>query len=82
MAALRRADGTQDAAQAFCEERLAWPAERLNPAPLLLGTDLIAAGHKPGPEFSRLLGQARSAQLDGLVSTKQEALELLGPVGE
>lgn len=77
LAALRRADGADDAAQTFCEARLAWPPERLNPAPLLLGADLIAAGRKPGPEFSRLLQRARVAQLDGLVSTKEQALKLL-----
>ena len=77
LVALRRADGTADAAQAFCEERIDWPAEKLDPPPLVLGADLIAAGRRPGPEFSALLKRARAAQLDGLVSTKEEALNLL-----
>ncbi len=78
LVALRSCEHHQDATQRFCEERLAWPADRLNPPPLLLGADLIAAGQKPGPAFAGLLAQARAAQLDGRISTRDEALELLG----
>src|SRR5690606_37618963 len=35
----------------WCEERLAWPAERLDPPPLLDGRQLKQAWWKPGPEF-------------------------------
>ena len=67
-----------DATDAFCRERLGWPADRLDPAPLLDGADLIAAGEKPGPEFARLLSRVRAAQLDGEVADKAAALQLLG----
>jgi tRNA nucleotidyltransferase/poly(A) polymerase len=67
----------QDPALAFCRERLAWPAERLNPKPLLDGGDLIRHGLPPGPEFSALLEQVRDAQLNGLVATRDEALALV-----
>ena len=33
--------------------------------PELNGDDLVALGHKPGPEFKRWLGQLRAARLDG-----------------
>jgi poly(A) polymerase len=67
----------QDPALAFCRERLAWPAERLNPKPLLDGGDLSRHGLPPGPEFSALLEQVRDAQLNGLVATRDEALALV-----
>jgi poly(A) polymerase len=67
----------QDPALTFCRERLAWPAERLNPKPLLDGADLIRHGLPPGPKFSALLEQVRDAQLNGLVATRDEALALV-----
>jgi tRNA nucleotidyltransferase/poly(A) polymerase len=69
--------GAQNAALAFCRERLAWPAERLNPPPLVDGADLIAHGLTPGPEFSRWLEAARDAQLDGQIGSHKEALALI-----
>jgi tRNA nucleotidyltransferase/poly(A) polymerase len=66
-----------DAALAYCRERLALPAERLNPPPLVDGADLIRHGLTPGPEFSALLEQVRDAQLGGQIATKDEALLLV-----
>ena len=60
----------------FCRERLAWPAERLNPPPLLDGSDLIAHGLAPGPQFALLLEQIRDAQLNGEIHSQAEALAL------
>ena len=45
------------------------------PPPLLTGKDLIAAGYSPGPWFSQVLAAAEDAQLEGRISTKEEALE-------
>ena len=59
----------------FCRERLAWPAVRLNPPPLVNGGDLIAQGVKPGPDFAVLLDGVRDAQLEGLLGSKAEAIE-------
>jgi poly(A) polymerase len=67
----------QDPDLTFCRERLSWPAERLNPKPLLDGGDLIRHGLPPGPKFSALLEQVRDAQLNGLVATRDEALALV-----
>lgn len=69
--------GADDAAVRFCRERLAWPAERLNPAPLVDGGDLIAHGLAPGPQFADLLQRVRDAQLDGEISSRDEALSMV-----
>lgn len=68
--------GPADPALNFCRERLAWPPERLNPAPLIDGSDLIAHGLKPGPQFSALLERIRDAQLNGEIVSRDEALAL------
>lgn len=70
-------DGTSQAAVALCREKLRLPLSSLNPAPLVVGADLIAMQLPPGPEFSKLLRFARTAQLDGVVQTRAEALELI-----
>ncbi len=66
--------GSADSALDFCRERLAWPAERLNPPPLIDGSALIAHGLKPGPHFASLLECVRDAQLNGEIRTRAEAL--------
>jgi poly(A) polymerase len=53
------------------------PAEEIRPTPLITGDDLIAAGYKPGPQFKELLTAVEDAQLDGSISTKEEAMELV-----
>jgi tRNA nucleotidyltransferase/poly(A) polymerase len=66
--------GADEPALTFCRERLAWPAERLDPKPLLDGADLIRHGLPPGPQFSSLLEQVRDAQLNEEIGTQEEAL--------
>jgi poly(A) polymerase len=62
----------------FAKEKFhALPAEQIRPTPLITGDDLIAAGYKPGPQFKELLTAVEDAQLDGSISTKEEALELV-----
>jgi putative nucleotidyltransferase with HDIG domain len=53
------------------------PPEQIRPTPLITGADLIAAGYKPGPMFKELLTAVEDAQLDGSISTKEEALALV-----
>jgi hypothetical protein len=60
----------------YCRERLALPPAELNPPPLVTGADLIALGIPRGKLYARLLEQLRDAQLDGLVTTKDDALAL------
>ena len=50
--------------------------ESLRPERLLTGAGLIAAGYSPGPEFRRVLAEVEDAQLDGLITTPDEALAL------
>jgi putative nucleotidyltransferase with HDIG domain len=52
------------------------PHEELMPARLLNGRDLITAGFEPGPAFAGALEAVETAQLEGHIHTKQEALEL------
>lgn len=51
--------------------------EELLPNPLLTGDDLIAAGYRPGPSFSRILRLAEDAQLESRITTREEALALV-----
>ena len=62
---------------AFVKEKMTeLGAERISPPRLLTGKDLIDAGYRPGPEFSRILHEVEDAQLEGRVQTRDEALEL------
>jgi poly(A) polymerase len=62
----------------FAREKFhALPAEQIRPTPLITGEDLIAAGYQPGPAFKELLTAVEDAQLDGSITTKEEALELV-----
>ena len=47
------------------------------PEPLLNGHDLIAFGYEPGPLFSKILQTVMDAQLEGTVSTRDEAVALV-----
>lgn len=49
--------------------------EPLIPPPLVTGRDLIALGAKPGPDFKKTLTTAQSLQLEGALTTREEALE-------
>jgi tRNA nucleotidyltransferase/poly(A) polymerase len=53
------------------------PPEELRPPRLVNGDDLIAAGYKPGPDFSRMLELAEDAQLEQRIHSKEEGLELV-----
>ncbi len=50
--------------------------QELRPARLINGRDLIKAGFKPGPEFGRALEAVETAQLEGEIHSRQEALAL------
>lgn len=61
----------------YCRTLLAQPRETLDPKPLLSGDDLLEHGVPSGPRYRWLLTRARAAQLDGEISTRQQALELV-----
>jgi poly(A) polymerase len=48
--------------------------EPLIPPPLVTGHDLMALGWKPGPHFGPMLEAVQTAQLEGTLTTKEDAL--------
>ena len=48
--------------------------EPLIPPPLVTGHDLMALGWKPGPHFGPVLEAVQTAQLEGTLTTREEAL--------
>jgi poly(A) polymerase len=62
----------------FAREKFhALPAQQIRPDPLITGSDLIAAGYRPGPKFKELLTAVEDAQLEGSIASKDEALSLV-----
>ena len=53
------------------------PREQVQPARLLTGDDLISLGYQPGPAFSGILREIEDAQLDGQITSREEALEFV-----
>ena len=64
------------------EKRTEFGQEQIAPPPMLTGKDLIAAGYKPGPWFSRVLSAVEDAQLEGRISNKGQALALAASMSE
>ncbi len=56
--------------------------EQLRPENLINGMDLIAAGYQPGPVFKEALAAVETAQLEGDVASKEEALTIARKVLE
>jgi poly(A) polymerase len=52
------------------------PEEAVRPVPLITGRELIAAGYTPGPAFKEVLRAIEDAQLEGSITTQEEALAL------
>jgi len=62
----------------FVRERFSsMPEETVRPQPLITGRELIAAGYKPGAGFREMLRAAEDAQLEGSITTPEEALQLV-----
>jgi putative nucleotidyltransferase with HDIG domain len=53
------------------------PAEEVRPQRVLTGTDLSEMGYIPGPLFGEILRAVEDAQLEGQVTSKVEAVELV-----
>jgi len=53
------------------------PPEQVRPPRLLTGEDLIALGFRPGPPFKAILEAVEEAQLNGKLSTRDEAVRLV-----
>ena len=50
--------------------------EEMRPRPLITGHDLIEMGLEPGPLFKEILGAIEDAQLEGTISSRDDALGL------
>lgn len=65
----------------FAKEKLASiPPEKMRPAPLVTGDDLIAAGYRPGPRFKEILTAVEDGQLEGRLQSKEEAMQFVADV--
>jgi poly(A) polymerase len=61
----------------FVRERYeSMPEETVRPVPLITGRELIAAGYAPGPAFKEVLRAVEDAQLEGSITTQEEAMAL------
>lgn len=60
----------------YCQEMYSkLTYEEVKPKPLITGHDLIALGLKPGPLFKEILTKVEDEQLDGNLTTREEALK-------
>ena len=71
------AHGNLDIWNLVRERYEATPAEVVRPTPLITGRDLIAAGYTPGTLFKEMLGTVEDAQLEGTITTTDQALALV-----
>ncbi|QQL46129.1 CCA tRNA nucleotidyltransferase [Sulfuriroseicoccus oceanibius] len=55
--------------------------EPVVPPPLVTGRDLIERGHKPGPNLGKILNEIQTLQLDGQLTTRDDALAWLDANG-
>jgi tRNA nucleotidyltransferase (CCA-adding enzyme) len=58
----------------FLERARALGVEHRPPVPILMGRHLLAMGLRPGPGVGRVLKAVYEQQLDGAVTTLDEAL--------
>jgi tRNA nucleotidyltransferase/poly(A) polymerase len=74
--AVARHLGQSPAGVEFCHRQLARPECELNPDPLVNGDDLIRLGISAGVRFGAILTAIRNAQLDGQITSRQDAEEM------
>ena len=58
-------------------KRAEWSDKEIWPEPLVTGNDLIAMGFPPGPPFKEILTRVEDEQLEGRLSTREEAMEFV-----
>jgi tRNA nucleotidyltransferase (CCA-adding enzyme) len=58
----------------FLERARALGVEHQPPAPLLLGRHVLELGLSPGPQVGEILRQVYEKQLDGEITTVEEAI--------
>jgi poly(A) polymerase len=59
------------------EQLASIPPDKMRPAPLVTGDDLIANGYPPGPRFKEILSAVEDGQLESRLQSKEDALEFI-----
>lgn len=71
----RAAGGHGDAAAAaWFTAQVGRPRPEIDPPPLVTGADLLAAGATEGPRLGAALARVRALQLDGVITTRAQAI--------
>ena len=70
-------NGLLDNYQFIRDKQEEFAKEPIIPPPLVNGKDLLEEGWKPGPEMGKLLREIQTLQLEGTLSTREQALEWL-----
>ncbi|MFC1735402.1 CCA tRNA nucleotidyltransferase [Candidatus Hydrogenedentota bacterium] len=73
----RASHGDKAVVKEVLDRIAAIPPESIKPEPLLRGDDLVKMGFAPGPIFSEILKEVEDAQLDGKISSREEAVEFV-----
>ena len=58
-------------------KRNEWNDDEIWPQPLVSGNDLITMGFSPGPRFKEILTRVEDEQLEGRLSTREQAMEFV-----
>lgn len=69
--------GSLEAYEFIMEKFEEFKDEEIKPAPLIGGKELIEMGYEPGPLFSEILSFVEEAQLEGEITSKKEAEEIV-----
>ncbi|MFD0895951.1 CCA tRNA nucleotidyltransferase [Luteolibacter ambystomatis] len=75
-------NGFTDNYEFLLEKRAEFASQPLIPPPLVSGRDLLAMGLKPGPQFKEWLEAIETEQLEGRITERGEALNLLHELTE
>jgi len=69
--------GHLDAYEALREFVSRTPSEQVRPRRLLTGDDLSEIGYPPGPSYQEMLAAVEDAQLEGVLTNKEEAISFV-----
>ena len=72
--AVQTVQGITLAGVEFCEQKRKLDQSELNPPPLISGNELRSTGLNPGPQFKTILETVRDEQLEGRLTSTEEAL--------
>ena len=69
--------GRLDAYQLVSHVLVETPPDQVHPTRLLTGDDLNEMGYPPGPQYQRILAALEDAQLEGVLATREEAINFV-----